>query len=124
MGDFNLDVIYKGIKFDKLREYCDLFNLTNLVTSPTCFIKTHKSAIGLILTLLKRKFFLKDKVTETGLSDLRKLISTFLRSCFSRLNPKTIYYRYYEKFNEQKILKDVENTNFCFNSDNLNHNMN
>ena len=61
MGDFNLDVIYKGIKFDKLRECCDLFNLTNLVTSPTCFIKTHKSTIGFILTLLKRKFFLKDK---------------------------------------------------------------
>ena len=116
MGDFNI------IEFDKLGEFCNLFNLTNLITSPTCFIKTHKSTIGLILTLVKRKLFSKDKVTETGLSDFHKPISTFLRSRFSWLNPKTIYYRNYKKFNEQKVLKDVENTNFWFESDNLSHN--
>ena len=55
MGDFNI------IEFDKLGEFCDLFNLTNLVTSPTCFIKTHKPIAGLILTLVKKKFFPKDK---------------------------------------------------------------
>ena len=48
--DFNIDVTKNGIKFDKLDEFCDLFNLTNLVTSPTCFTKTHKSTIDLILT--------------------------------------------------------------------------
>ena len=50
MGDFNIDVTKKGIEFDKLDEFCDLFNLTNLATSPTCFTKTHKSIIDLILT--------------------------------------------------------------------------
>ena len=50
MGDFNIDVTKKGTEFDKLDEFCDLFNLTNLVTSPTCFTKTHKSTIDLILT--------------------------------------------------------------------------
>ena len=50
MGDFNIDVTKKGIEFDKLDEFCDLFNLTNLATSPTCFTKTHKSTIDLILT--------------------------------------------------------------------------
>ena len=53
--------------------------MTNLVTSPTCFIKTHKSKIDLILTT-KENCFQKTKVTETGLSDFHKLISTFLRS--------------------------------------------
>ena len=43
MGDFNIDVTKKGTKFEKLDEFCDLFNLTNLVISPTCFTKTHKS---------------------------------------------------------------------------------
>ena len=38
-GDFNIDVTKKGIEFDKLDEFCDLFNLTDLVTSPTCFTK-------------------------------------------------------------------------------------
>ena len=43
MEDFNIDVTNKGIEFDKLDEFCDLFYLTNLVASPTCFTKTHKS---------------------------------------------------------------------------------
>ena len=62
------------------------------------------------------------KVIETGLSDFHKLISTFLRSHFTRLNPKAICYRNYKKFNEQKFLEHVENTNFCFNSDDPNDN--
>ena len=61
--------------------------------------------------------FPKKKVTETGFSDFHKLISTFLRSHFSRLKPKTIYYRNYKKFNEQKFLEDVKNTNLYFNLD-------
>ena len=89
--------------------------MTNFVTSPTCFTKTHKSTINLSLTN-KGNYFQKTKVKATGLSDLRKLISTFLRSHFSRLKPKKIYYRNYKKFNEQKFLEDVKNTNFCFNS--------
>ena len=72
---------------DKLDEFCDFLNLTNLITSPTCFTKTHKSTIDLILTN-KESCFQKTKATETGLSDFHKLISTFLRSQFCRLKPK------------------------------------
>ena len=48
MKDFNIGVTNKGTEFRKLDEFCDLFNLTNLVTSPMCFTKTHKSTIDLI----------------------------------------------------------------------------
>ena len=81
MGDFNIDVTNRGVEFDKLDEFCDLFNLTNLITSPTCFTKIHKSTIDLISTN-KESCFQKIKVTETGLSGFHKLISTFLRSQF------------------------------------------
>ena len=87
MEDFNIDITNKGVEMDKLDEFCDLFNLINLITSPTCFTKTHKSTIDLILTN-KESCFQKTKVTETGLSDFHKLISTFLRSQFCRLKPK------------------------------------
>ena len=50
MSNFNIGVTKKRTKFDKLDEFCDLFNLTNLVTSPTCFAKAHKSIIDLIST--------------------------------------------------------------------------
>ena len=57
-------------------EMCDTFNLTNLIKSETCYIKNHKSLIDLFLTN-KPLSFQKTHVTETGLHDYRKLISTF-----------------------------------------------
>ena len=50
MGDFNIHVTNRGVEFNMLDEFCDFFNLTNLITSPTCFTKTHKSTIDLLLT--------------------------------------------------------------------------
>ena len=119
MGEFNIDVTNRGVEFDKLDEFCDLFNLTKLITSPTCFTKTHKSTIDLILTN-KESCFLKEKVTETGLSNFHKLISIFLRSQFWRLIPKKIYYRNLRNFNEKNSLEEVKNTDFRFNSDDPN----
>ena len=81
MGDFNVDITNREVEFDKLDEFCDLSNLANLITSPTCFTKTHKSTIDLILTN-KECCFQKTKVTETGPSDFHRLISTFLRLQF------------------------------------------
>ena len=89
MGDFTINVANRGVEFDKLDEFCDLVNLTNLIISPTCFTKTHKSTIDLILTN-KESCFQKTKVTEKGLSDFHRLISKFLRSQFCRLKPKKI----------------------------------
>ena len=86
MGNFNIDLKVKGFSFNKLDEFCDLFNLTNLIKTKTCFTK---SLIDLFLTnrLLS---FQKTQVTETGLIDYHKLFSTFLKSDFTRLRPKVI----------------------------------
>ena len=50
MGDFNIDIKSSNSDKDKLENFCDLFNLTNLVHSDTCFMKNSKSIIDLILT--------------------------------------------------------------------------
>ena len=121
MGDFNIDITNKGVELDKLDEFCDLLHLTNLITSPTCFTKTHKSTIDLILTN-KESCFQKTKVTETGLSDFHKLICTFLRSQFCRLKPKKIYYGNFKNFNEENFLEEAKNTDFGLNSDDPNEN--
>ena len=41
MGDFNIDVTNKEVEFDRLCEFCDLFNLTNLITSDCMFLPCH-----------------------------------------------------------------------------------
>ena len=45
MGDFNIDPKTKGFGFNKLYQFCDLFNLTNLIKTETLFTKSHKSLI-------------------------------------------------------------------------------
>ena len=43
MGDFNIDIKKENsIAYDKLEEFCDTFNLTNLVKSKTCSMNNHR----------------------------------------------------------------------------------
>ena len=50
VGDFNIDIKCKGVGSNNLSDFCDLFHLTNIVKSGTCFTKTHTTLIDLILT--------------------------------------------------------------------------
>ena len=70
----------------------------------------------------KENFFQKTKVTETGLSDFHRLISTFLRSQFWRLKPKKIYYKNFKNFNAKNSLEEVKSTDLIFSSDDPNEN--
>ena len=93
MGDFNIDIKKdETIGHDKLDDFCDTLNLTNLVKSSTCYTNNHKSTIDLFLTN-KPLSFQFTSVTETGLSDYHRLITIFMMSHFSRLKPKIIHYR-------------------------------
>ena len=107
--------------YDKLEEFCDIFNLTNSVKSETCFMNNHKSTIDLILAL-KPRFFQITNVTETGVSDCHKLITTFMKSYIFRLKPKDVHYRSYKNFNEEKFLSDVKETYFSFKTSNPDEN--
>ena len=98
-----LDLKTKSIGFNKLDEFCDLFNLTNFLKSVTCFTKSHKSLNDFFLTD-KPLSFQKRLVTETGLSDYHKLVFAFSKSHFTRLRPKDITYRNYKKFDENVFL--------------------
>ena len=80
MGDFNIDIKKENsTAYDELEEFCDTFNLTNLVKFETCFMNNHKSAIDLILTNKSRSFQITN-VTEAGVNDCHKFITTFMKS--------------------------------------------
>ena len=82
MGDFNIDLKTQGRDFNKLDEFCDLFNLTNLIKSETCFTKSHKSLINLFLTS-KPSSFQKMHLPERGFSDYSVAICRCLKCSFS-----------------------------------------
>ena len=88
MGDFDIDINTAGMDVDKLDEFCNLFDLTNLIKTETCCTENHKSTIDLFLTN-RPLSFQKTRTTETGISDYHKL-STFFTSHYTRLEPKII----------------------------------
>ena len=113
MGDFNIDIKSSNSDKDKLENFYDLFNLTNLVHLETCFMKSSKSVIDLIFTN-KPLHFQKMHVAEIELSDCHKMISTFFKASSSKLRAKVIYYRSYNKFNESDFLCNLKKANFDF----------
>ena len=84
-------------------------------------MNNHKSTIDLILTNKPRSFQVTN-VTETGVSDCHKLITTFMKSYISRLKPKNVHYRSYKNFNEEKFLIDVKEADFSFKTSNPDEN--
>ena len=119
MGDFNIDIKSSNSDKDKLETFCDLFNLTNLVHSETCFMKNSKSIIDLILTN-KPFHFQKTHFVETGLSDYHEMI----KACSSKLKTKVIFYRSCKKFNESDFLCSLKKANFNFHKNDPNQNYN
>ena len=68
--------------YNYLCDFIDAFSLTNTVNSKTCF----KTLMELCLMLTnKPKSFCKTCIIETGLNDCHKMILTFLRASFKRL---------------------------------------
>ena len=121
-GDFNITIKKENsITYNQLEEFCDTFNLTNLVNSKTCFVNKHKSTIDLILINNLRSFQITN-VTETGVSDCHKLITTFMKYYISRLRQKNVHYRSYKNFNEEKFLSGVEEVDFSFKTSNSEEN--
>ena len=84
-------------------------------------MNNHKSTIDLIVTNKPQSFQITN-VTETGVSDCHKLITTFMKSYISRLKPKNVHYRSYKNFNEEKFLSDVKEADFSLETSNPDEN--
>ena len=70
-----------------MQEFCNVYNLKNLVSEPTCFKNVdNPSCIDLVLTNNSRSF-LKSSVVETGLSDFHRLTITIMKTNFSKQTP-------------------------------------
>ena len=77
LGDFNCE-----INEATLKDFCETYNLHNLVVSPTCFKNpSNPSSIDVILTN-KRRSFQNTITIETGLSDHHKMTITVMRAFF------------------------------------------
>ena len=88
IGDLNSEISEMAMS-----EFCETYNLQNLVKDPTCYKNPSKpTCIDLILTNFP-KSFQHTQTIETGLSDFYKLTLTVFKTHFRRLKPNIINYR-------------------------------
>ena len=101
MGDINIDTkSKKSVGYKELSSFIDLYNLSNLIETPTCHFKDSSTSIDIILTSKSRRFFNSNSY-ELGISDCHSLITTFLRSNISRLKPKLKVYRSCKNYDKE-----------------------
>ena len=123
MGDINIDTDNdKAAGLNKMSEFCDIFDLDNLIRGNTCVTVGHASSIDVILTNKKRSFKNSGTVA-TGVSDFHKMVLTTMRAYYERLKPNKTQYRSHKYFNEQTFLRDLENTPFHLCNDLIDKNL-
>ena len=101
LGDFNSE-------FSELclNDFCDTYNLKNLVKEPTCFKNPdNPSCINSFLTNRPRTFQCTTTI-ETGISDFHKLVVTVLKTFYKKQRPKIIHYRNYKNFESDNFRED------------------
>ena len=93
LGDWNSEMIEP-----KMKEFCEIYNLKNLIKEPTCYKNPlHPSSIDIILTN-KIRSFQNSQTIETGLSDHHKMTVTVLRMFFKKHPPICLKYRDYKNY--------------------------
>ena len=81
LGDFN-----SKISEEHMKVFCETYNLTNLITNPTCFKSIdNPSCIDVMLTN-RSLCFENSTVVETGLSDCHKMTITVMKKHFKKGN--------------------------------------
>ena len=117
LGDFNSDSSDK-----KLFEFCQTYDLENLIKEPTCYKKPmNPSSIDVMLTNRKRSFQSSTTV-ETGLSDCHKMTITVLKTYFKKKDPISLNYRSYKNFDETSFRNDLLSDLQNFSKDRMDYN--
>ena len=87
-------------------DICDIFVLTNMVKSATCFIKNcNPSPVDVILTN-KPRFCFNAVNFGYGISDWHNLIGVVDKGATAGVEKRRIKYRSYRKKNEEKEFSD------------------
>ena len=104
MGDFKT-----GLDNDASKDFCNLYDLTNLINNKvTCYKNPNNpSCIDLLLINLP-KYFQNSSVIETGLSDFHKMVVTVIKTNFRKPKPKIVNYRNYRYFSNDRFREKVK----------------
>ena len=105
-----------------MKSFCENYGLKNLITQPTCYKNpSNPACLDLILTNVPRSFQ-STCVVETGRpSDFHLMTLTVMTESFKKYQPKTINYRSYKNFSNEKyretLINNLSKENFINNGD-------
>ena len=113
IGDININSLKKRrnfdkSKFDKLKVFCETYDLSNLIKVPTCFQSNESTSIDVILTN-KNRSFINSRSVANALSDHHSLVCTMLRKTIKKLRPVRMKYRCFKNFVEDNFLVYLKN---------------
>ena len=98
-------------KSDTIKDICDVYNLTNLVKSPTCFKGHTPTLLDNILVSNPRKYS-GVLNCQCELSDVHNCIGVATKRFAPSYKPRRIEYRSYKKFSDEMFESDVETAPF------------
>ena len=106
LGDLNFDMLNNS-KCQVLRDVCDIFDLENLVTQPTCFTANGRpSLLDVILTSCKPLVF-KTCNFSCGLSDVHNIVGCQLKTECNQFKKQYLQYRSFKNFNAEDFNKEL-----------------
>ena len=111
MGDLNYDMTRMANNRHALLDVCNLFDLKNVISHPTCF-KTSRGTLLDVILVHDQRHLQSCGVTDTGLSDHHRLIYSLTKTHAPRPTKREITYISYKTLNEEAYLQDLENAPF------------
>jgi hypothetical protein len=92
IGDLNYDILTPD-KSQVLDDLCDIFDLTNIVKNPTCFMKGYEPSLVDVILTNKNNLCFKTLNFNTGVSDCHHMISSFIKGNTPNCVNSKIQYR-------------------------------
>jgi hypothetical protein len=106
IGDLNFDMTDNG-SGQPLTDLCHLYDLHNVILSPTCF-KTNRGSLIDVALVPDRRTIQTSGVIDTGLSDYHRLIYVVTKAHAPRHVTRTIKYRSFKTLDNAKYLQDLQ----------------
>ena len=104
-GDFNIQEEKSCIK-----DFLDQYDAKNMVKENTCYKSMENpSCIDLLITN-KSKSFQNTVTVSTGLSDYHKMTLTVMKTTFEKQKPKTVLYRDFSKYSQDKCFAELKDS--------------
>ncbi len=106
MGDFNINVLCESADKHKLLDFCDSFDMENVINEPTCHVGESESLIDLMITNIGESVK-KSGALDNGISDVHRFIYAMLPGFSREICKSKIVYRTYKNFSEVEFCKEI-----------------